>query len=171
MMRSTSTAQLMLVVSACVSACVHDWSVEHRSDAGPDAGSDAAAEEAGPSDGAAVDSESGDSDSGCHDGADACEPSLDCPASVESASKCPSGVGKYCGSEGEYTCALDADGCLVAGPSSSCTANNECMEAICTNEVGCGSQNRTGGARCATGVCDGAGSCVACLLDSDCREG
>jgi hypothetical protein len=84
---------------------------------------------------------------------------------------CPLGVSTYCSGTSEYACTLDADGCLVAGPSDPCPVADECEEATCASASGCGSRNRAARTPCSEGVCDGSGSCVACVLDGDCSAG
>ncbi|MFM2415459.1 MAG: hypothetical protein RL385_182 [Pseudomonadota bacterium] len=62
-------------------------------------------------------------------------------------------------------------GCLVPGPSSTCAATSECKQAACVSGSGCEERDRVSGTRCSAGVCDGAGHCVACQLNSDCSDG
>jgi hypothetical protein len=83
------------------------------------------------------------------------------------------GATDICGDKVDNDCdgAIDEGVKNECGACGACTVTNECKEPLCTGGTGCGSRNRTGGARCSTGVCDGSGNCVACLLDSDCRAG
>ena len=107
-----------------------------------------------------------------------CGPNQRCTDSVGSyqctcrtTSQCPTGAGSYCDGTAEYSCSVDSDGCLVAGPNTSCNASDECQEPLCTPGTGCGERPRNGRTPCSGGVCDGAGHCVECVVDGDCGNG
>jgi hypothetical protein len=125
-------------------------------------------------------------DAGCTPGSPGCPPTGGCGSKPQCGANqmcvnnqcqcrtnaaCPSGAANYCSGTNQYSCVADADGCLAPGPTTTCTVANECKEPTCATGTGCGSRNRSGGTRCSTGVCDGAGKCVQCMLDSDCRSG
>ncbi|MBN2714977.1 MAG: hypothetical protein JXX14_03925, partial [Deltaproteobacteria bacterium] len=104
----------------------------------------------------------------CDDG-DACNGVETC----DLATGCVAGTSLVCDDgnvcNGVESCEVST-GC-VAGTALTCDDGNECTNESCDAISGCGYENVTAGAACATGMCDGAGVCVECVSDADCSNG
>jgi hypothetical protein len=80
----------------------------------------------------------------------------------------PKTTGDACGAGGALFCDASGQckGCLV---DAHCGAPEECAVPTCAVAAGtCSDVPKSSGTPCSTGVCDGSGTCVACVAPSDC---
>lgn len=169
--------RVLVLASAAFSliACQHDWSPSEEADASVDTSTLTDATVAPPVDGA-QDGSALLPDASLADGAQPVEASVvdatsqpqpDASARSEGGS---AEAGSTEAGSADAQAAMDATSTPESGASTctNCPSGGECREPTCQNGS-CGLQNKPAHATCSSGVCNGAGTCIKCVDDTDCK--